>query len=138
MLKRDPSKLETRSDVCLFVGYPKGTKGYLFYDPKEKRVLVSTNVRFLEEDYIIDNKPRSKVILDELRAETNEVNEVPILGTHVSPPTIVRTQDQGEPRRSGRVVRQLESFIGLGEVLEDPETDPSKYNEAIQDKDATL
>ena len=69
MLKRDSSKLETRTEVCLFVGYPKGTKGYLFYDPQKQRVLVSTNARFLEEDYMIDNKPRSKVILDELRAE---------------------------------------------------------------------
>ena len=71
MLKRDPSKLEARSEVCLFLGYPRGTKGYLFYDPKEQRVLVSTNARFLEQDYMIDNKPSSKVVLDELRAETN-------------------------------------------------------------------
>ena len=42
------------------------------------------------------------------------------------------------PRHSGRVVTQPERFIGLGEVLEDPETDPSNYNEAVQDKDATL
>ena len=77
--------------MCLLVGYPRGTKGYLFYDPKEQRVLVSTNACFLEEDYIIDNKPRSKVILDELRAKTNEGNEIPILVTQVSPPLVVRT-----------------------------------------------
>ena len=35
VLKRHLIKLETWSDVCLFVGYPKGTKGYLFYDSKE-------------------------------------------------------------------------------------------------------
>ena len=35
VLKRDPSTLEVRSEVCLFVGYHRGTKGYLFYDPKE-------------------------------------------------------------------------------------------------------
>ena len=81
MLKRDPSKLEAMTDVCLFVGYPKGTKGYLFSDPQEHRVLVSTNARFLEEDYMIDNKPRSKIILDELRAEVSEGNEVPMSGT---------------------------------------------------------
>ena len=42
------------------------------------------------------------------------------------------------PRHSGSVVTQPEHFIGLGEVPEDPETDPSNYNEAVQDKDATL
>ena len=34
-LKSNPSKLESRTDICLFVDYPKGTKGYLFYDPQE-------------------------------------------------------------------------------------------------------
>ena len=67
MLKRDPSKLEARSEVCIFVGYPRWTKGYLFYNPKEQRVLVRTNARFLEQNYMLDNKPRSKVVLDELR-----------------------------------------------------------------------
>ena len=47
VLKRDPNKLEARTYVCLFVGYPKGTKGYLFYDPQEQMVIVSTNARFL-------------------------------------------------------------------------------------------
>ena len=57
VLKKDHGKLEAMAIVFLFVGYPKGTKGYMFYDPQEQRVLVSTNVCFLEDDYIIDNKP---------------------------------------------------------------------------------
>ena len=103
MLKRDPSKLEARSEVCLFVGYPRGTKGYLFYDPKEQRVLVCTNTYFLEHDYMIDNKPSSNVILDELRAETNKGNEVRILVTQVSTPLFVRTQEPRVAHHSGRV-----------------------------------
>ena len=51
LLKRDPSKLEVRIDVCLFVGYTKGTKGYLFYNPQGQRVIINTNARFLEENY---------------------------------------------------------------------------------------
>ena len=113
MLRRDPSKLEARLEVGLFVGYPRGTKDYLFYDPKEKRVLVSTNAHFLEHDYMLDNKPRSKVILDELRAELNEGNEVPIPVTQVSSLLVVRTQETRVPCRSGRVVTQPEHFIGL-------------------------
>ena len=35
VLRTDLSKLEARSEVGLFVGNPRGTKGYLFYDPKE-------------------------------------------------------------------------------------------------------
>ena len=33
---------------------------------------------------------------------------------------------------------QPEGFISLGEILEEPEIDPSNYNEAIQDMDSTL
>ena len=54
-------------------------------------MLVSTNARFLDGDYTINNKPRSKVVLDELRAGTNEGNEVPILVTQVSQPLVVST-----------------------------------------------
>ena len=71
-------------------------------------MLVSTNARFLEEDYMIDNKPRSTIILDELRAEVSEGSEVPVSVPQVREPRVVSTQDRGEPRRSGRVVRQLE------------------------------
>ena len=33
VLKGKISKLETRSEVCYFLGYPKGTFGWYFYDP---------------------------------------------------------------------------------------------------------
>ncbi|CAA0835685.1 cysteine-rich RLK (RECEPTOR-like protein kinase) 8, partial [Striga hermonthica] len=48
--------------------------------------------------------------------------------------------EQVVPRRSGRVVRQPERFIGLEEsseaVLDVLESDPWTYNEALQDRDA--
>ena len=87
MLKWDPSKLESRSDVCLFVGYPKGTKGYIFYDPQDQKVFVSTNAIFLEEDYMIDNKPTSKLILEEMRKKDSN-DPMPI-----KPTRIASTQD---------------------------------------------
>ena len=65
VLKRDPNKLEAMTDVFLFVGYPKRTKGYMFYDSQEQRVLVSTNACILKENYMIDNKPKSKTVLEE-------------------------------------------------------------------------
>ena len=83
MLKRDLSKLENRSDVCLFVGYPKGTKGYIFYDPQDQKLFISTNARFLEEDYMIDNKPKLKVILEEIREKDNSV-PIPTRPTRVA------------------------------------------------------
>ena len=51
----------------MFVGYPKGTRGCLFYIPSDKKVFVLTNATFLEDDYMTNFKPRSKVVLEELR-----------------------------------------------------------------------
>ena len=51
----------------MFVGYPKGTRGGLFYGPSDKKVFVSTNATFLKYDYIKNFKPRSKVVLEVLR-----------------------------------------------------------------------
>ena len=58
-------------------------------------MLVNTNACFLEEDYMIDNKPRSKIILDELRAEVSEGSEVPVSVPQVREPRVVSTQDRG-------------------------------------------
>ena len=73
-------------------------------------MFVSTNARFLEEDYMIDNKPTSKLILEEMRK--NDSND-PI---PTRPTQVASTQDRVEPRRSGRVVTQPDRFIGLGEI----------------------
>ena len=58
--------MESRTEVCLFIGYPKGTRGGIFYSSSEKKVIVSTNAKFLEEDYVNNFKPKSEVILEEL------------------------------------------------------------------------
>jgi hypothetical protein len=66
VLKGKADKLESKTEVCLFVGYPKWTRGYLFYSPKEIKVFVTTNVRFLEEEYVNNNRPKSEVVLEEM------------------------------------------------------------------------
>ena len=58
--------MESRTEVCLFIRYPKGTRGGLFYSSSKKKVIVSTNAKFFEEDYVNNFKPKSKVILEEL------------------------------------------------------------------------
>ena len=69
MLKGKTRKLEPHSEVCMLVGYPKGTRGGLFYSPQDNKVFVSINARFLEHTYMADFKPRSKVVLEELLAD---------------------------------------------------------------------
>ena len=62
-------KLGSRTDRCLFVGYPKMTTGFYFYNPNENKVFVSRNATFLEEDYSL-NETESRVALDEQRDST--------------------------------------------------------------------
>lgn len=53
---------------CTFVVYPKGTRGGLFYSGTKNKVFVPTNATFLEHNYVIDFKLKSKVVLEELLA----------------------------------------------------------------------
>ena len=58
VLKKSSDKLDAKSELCWFVGYPKGTRGYNFYDKSDMKVFVSTNAKFMEEEYIINHKIR--------------------------------------------------------------------------------
>ena len=121
VLKGKPDKLEPKSEVCLLVGYPKETKGYLFYSRNDNKVFVSTNAKFLENDYMNNFTPRSRVVL----AEMNELvieqsmdetrNDVVVLDmpqdiTH----EMTSTQ---EPCRSGRIIRATCKIYRFGRNL---------------------
>ena len=71
VLKKKTGKLEPKTEVSLFIGYPKGTRGGIFYSPKEKKVFVSTHATFLENDYMNNFKPRSKAVLEEMLGTTS-------------------------------------------------------------------
>ncbi|GJX29577.1 retrotransposon protein, putative, ty1-copia subclass [Tanacetum coccineum] len=61
LVKRDTlTKLDPRSFRCIFVGYPKETIGYSFYNPSENKVFVARNAEFFEND-LIDLKASGSV-----------------------------------------------------------------------------
>ena len=107
-------------------------------------MFVNTNAKFLENDYMNDFAPKSRVVL----AEMNELvikqsmdetrNDVVVLDTPLDI-THEMTSTQ-EPRRSRRIIRPPVRFIGLGEtyeaISEEVESDPYTYKEAIKDIDA--
>ena len=66
VLAQKSQKLESCAEICMFIGYPKGTRGGIFYNPKEKKVIVRTHTTFLEEDCMNNFKPRSKWFLTSL------------------------------------------------------------------------
>ena len=118
VLDKESTKLDSRSEVCMFVGYLRETKGDYFYNPKENKVLVSTNVTFLEESYIQDFKPRSKVMLEDM---SNNIFASEVPNVESDPMNEERQKEQQIPRefhRNGRIIRQLDRFMFGGEALE--------------------
>ena len=71
VLKGKSDKLQSKIEVVFFVGYPKGTVGSLFYSHKDNKVFVSTNAKFLENDYMNDYTPKSRVVLAEMNEPVN-------------------------------------------------------------------
>ncbi|KAL0292362.1 UNVERIFIED_CONTAM: hypothetical protein Scaly_2593500 [Sesamum calycinum] len=50
-----------------FIGYPKETAGYYFYDPSEQKVFVSRNAVFLERGFPMDTR-LDELLLEEVRS----------------------------------------------------------------------
>ena len=66
-VKRQVSnKLKPKSDKCLFMGYPKETKEYYFYNPIENKMFVARNGVFLEREFNSKETSGSKVQLEEI------------------------------------------------------------------------
>ena len=133
VLKKKTSKLESRTEVCLFIGYPKGTRGGLFYSPKEKKVFVSTHATFLENDYMTNYKPRSKVVLEEMLAPASTFQPTRVVELREEEETTVPNQDAIVPRRSGREIRlpvryRTEANVSVSDTNDD---DPMSFREAM-------
>ena len=62
-------KLAPKSDKCLFVGYPKETRGYYFYNRLENRWFVARDGVFLEKEFVYRKTGGVKITLDEIRDE---------------------------------------------------------------------
>ncbi|KAK0584275.1 hypothetical protein LWI29_010398 [Acer saccharum] len=70
VLKGKTEKMKSSSEICIFVGHPKGTKGYYFYSPSDLKVFFSTNAKFLEKDYMNNFVPKSRIVMNELSGDT--------------------------------------------------------------------
>jgi hypothetical protein len=62
-----PDKLTPKSDKYFYIGYPRETKGYYFYNQAEGKVFVVRNGVFLEKEFISKGVSGSKVQLEEIQ-----------------------------------------------------------------------
>ncbi|KAK2404463.1 secreted RxLR effector protein [Trifolium repens] len=130
------TKLEPKSDKCLFVGYPKETRGYYFYNPSEGKVFVARTGVFLEREFISKGISGRSV-------ELEEIQEPPIIGhtleEHEQQPQDVVEEQPAQveqiQRRSNRMRHEPERYGYLiteqGDVLLMDQDEPVTYQEAI-------
>ena len=95
-------KLASKSDECLFVGYPTETKGYYFYIPSENKVFVARNGVFLEREFIFKRVSGSKTSLEEVQ-ESQVATEPSMEILQNSQPVVESTSSAQGPRRSSRI-----------------------------------
>ena len=135
-VKRQVSdKLGPKSDKCFFVGYPKETKGYYFYNPTEGKVFVARTAVFLEREFISKRISGRKVELEEIQEPQS--NDEPMMELEQEPQVLVVPQAQVAQnlRRLERIHRQPERYGFLvtqeGDVLLMDQNEPMTYQEAI-------
>ena len=67
-------KLQVKSDKCLFVGYPKESIGFQFYNTLEQRLFVSKHTIFLEKEFLLREDNGNKVELGEVQNAQTDVD----------------------------------------------------------------
>ena len=104
VLKQTFDKLDVKSKLCWFVRYPKGIRGYYFYSKSDVKIFVSTNSKFMKEEYIMNH-----IIMD--MNEWTKNTESPTIQDNVVPidpqPLIPDTDTLNMPHRSGRALDHL-------------------------------
>ena len=126
MLKGKTYKLEPRTEVCFLLGYPRETKGGLFYILKDQKVIVSTNAQFLEKDYVTNHKPRSRIVLEELRGDRPvQTSLIPIVQEETPQESVL---DIPLPCRSGRIIEMRVDAKPCGPTINMPIAQPEEHD----------
>ena len=139
MKRQISDKLAPKSDRCLFIGYPKETKGYYFYNGSENKVFVARNGVFLEREFISKGTSGSTVQLEEIQDPQTSI--VPSMELQLDQQVIVEpTQVPQGPRRSDRT-RQIPIRYGFlithdNDVLIVDQNEPTSYQDAINIPDS--
>src|SRR3954470_6159851 len=123
-------KLAPKSDKCIFVGYPRETLGYYFYNRQEGKVFVARHGTFLEKEFLTRKAGGRTVQLEEVRDKPlgEDTASDAITAEPVSEPVV---EVAPAPRRSERL-RNASNVL----LLDNDE--PMTYAEAMVDPDSEL
>ncbi|KAK8556166.1 hypothetical protein V6N13_064247 [Hibiscus sabdariffa] len=129
------TKLEPKSEKCTFVGYPKETKGYYFYN--ENKVFVARTGVFLEKEFLMNSGKGRNIGLEEVQQQVIEPEVERISQAVEENPTDLETQPL---RRSTRERHEPERYGFLvtthGDVILVDQDEPKTYQEAVASPDS--
>jgi hypothetical protein len=132
-------KLTPKLDKCFFVGYPRETKEYYFYNKAEGKVFVASNGVVMEKEFLSKGVSESKMQLKEIQETPKNVSAPidPIQEVQdVIPPDVKALA----PRRSIRARRATEKFALLTmeqhDILLLDNDEPMTYTEVMMGPDS--
>ena len=123
----------------------EGHKGRYLLQPKGQESIVSTHVTFLENEYMNDFKPRSKLLLEDISEKKipNDSTRVVEKGTESVTTRVVDIDNETNnitdklsqkvimPRHSGRINRPLDRYEANIIVPDTNDKDPSTYEDTM-------
>jgi hypothetical protein len=105
-------KLTPKLDKCFFVGYPRKTKGYYFYNKAEGKVFVAHNGVYMEKEFFSKGVSGNKVQLEEIQETTQNVS-VPIDPIQEVQDVVHQDVEAPAPHRSIRACCTTKKFTLL-------------------------
>ncbi|KAL5819990.1 hypothetical protein ACOSQ4_023832 [Xanthoceras sorbifolium] len=133
------SKLDAKSNKCVFVGYGGDEFGYRFWDYENRKIVRSRDVIF-NENLMYKDRSIAELSSSTTEAETKEFAEFEEISgsdVQISPETVQEEPSAPELRRSSRVPKPIQRYSpSLHYLLLIDSGEPECYDEAMQVEDS--
>ncbi|KAL5855098.1 hypothetical protein ACOSQ4_004900 [Xanthoceras sorbifolium] len=133
------SKLDAKSNKCVFVGYGGDEFGYRFWDYENRKIVRSRDVIF-NENLMYKDRSIAELSSSTTEAETKEFaefEEISRSDVQISPETVQEEPSAPELRRSSRVPKPIQRYSpSLHYLLLTDSGEPECYDEAMQVEDS--
>ncbi|KAL5848374.1 hypothetical protein ACOSQ4_006387 [Xanthoceras sorbifolium] len=133
------SKLDAKSNKCVFVGYGGDEFGYRFWDYENRKIVRSRDVIF-NENLMYKDRSIAESSSSTTEAETKEFAEFEEISgsdVQISPETVQEEPSAPELRRSSRVPKPIQRYSpSLHYLLLTDSGEPECYDEAMQVEDS--
>ena len=105
-------KLYNKGEKCIFVGYSEESKAYKLYNPTTKKVIISRDVQFVEDEAWDGSIEKTVNISASIPQEENEVSASTNIPAIVTPTTPIQAQQSSPQVTPASTVRTASCIQG--------------------------